>query len=345
MTTGYENQSMYYEKSHRAKKTVLPRIISDHLGSIRVVLTEQGNVDSWSDYYPFGKESRGSSTSNEPKEQFTGKERDIEIGLDYFGARYYNADIGRWTSTDRFGSIYPSLSLYQYTANNPIFFVDINGDSMDVSQVQEKDKSNGTYYMNNIIDDLSEQTGLSYTITPGGQLTYATDDQGNAIISKDANGNEIGSASARNLMINAISTKKQAFVQVTSGNSKATGVGSPLIKLGAQQIEGFISGTSSDLNSKTLGWGMTFMHETLHSNVGISKGDPIMYGSTGAVVDRMNIIRAELDKQGTNGLPFGERASYHGRLVDGIKYIPFSSGAKMLLDNKLKPQKSYVIEK
>jgi hypothetical protein len=47
-------------------------------------------------YYPFGKESRGSSTANRPKEQFTGKERDSEIGLDYFGARYYNSEIGRW---------------------------------------------------------------------------------------------------------------------------------------------------------------------------------------------------------------------------------------------------------
>jgi len=51
--------------------------LTDHLGSIRVVLTETGNVDSWSDYYPFGKESRGSITNNVPKEQFTGKERDI----------------------------------------------------------------------------------------------------------------------------------------------------------------------------------------------------------------------------------------------------------------------------
>jgi RHS repeat-associated protein len=48
------------------------------------------------------KKSRGSSTNNEPKELFTSKERDIEIGLDYFGARYYNEETGRRTSTDRF---------------------------------------------------------------------------------------------------------------------------------------------------------------------------------------------------------------------------------------------------
>jgi len=83
------------------------------------VLTETGNVDSWSDYYPFGKESRGSDTSNEPKEQFSGKSFDDEIGLNYFGSRYFNPDVGRFISTDRFSYKYPSMTPYQYAANNP----------------------------------------------------------------------------------------------------------------------------------------------------------------------------------------------------------------------------------
>lgn len=82
---------------------------------------------------------------------------------------------------------------------------------------------------------------------------------------------------------------------------------------------------------------MTFMHETLHSNVGIGAKDPKAYGFTGPVVDRMNIIRAEL------GASYGQRESYHGKLAaDGFKYIPFSSGAKMLLDNKVAPKQSYI---
>ncbi len=106
---------------------ILPRLISDHLGSVRVTLDQTGNVDSWTDYYPFGKESRSSSSANKPREQFTGKERDAESGLDYFGARYYNADIARWVSVDPMNGKYPSLTPYNYAASNPISFVDPNG--------------------------------------------------------------------------------------------------------------------------------------------------------------------------------------------------------------------------
>ncbi|MBL7960940.1 RHS repeat-associated core domain-containing protein [bacterium] len=89
------------------------------------------------DYYPFGKESRSSSSSNKPREQFTGKERDAESGLDYFGARYYNSEIGRWVSVDPALSTRPqdflmehglySLSAYQYVRGNPINRFDPDG--------------------------------------------------------------------------------------------------------------------------------------------------------------------------------------------------------------------------
>ncbi len=111
--------------------------LSDHLGSIRVVLKEDGNLESWSDYYPFGKESRGSSTSNEPKEQFSGKPFDDEIGLNYFGSRYFNPDVGRFISSDKYSFKYPAMTPYQYAANNPIYFIDINGDSLDVGGNKE----------------------------------------------------------------------------------------------------------------------------------------------------------------------------------------------------------------
>lgn len=47
----------------------------------------------------------------------------------YFGARYYDPEIGRFLSVDRFAEIYPSLSSYQYARNNPLLFIDVNGDS------------------------------------------------------------------------------------------------------------------------------------------------------------------------------------------------------------------------
>jgi RHS repeat-associated protein len=64
------------------------------------------------------------------KEGYTGKERDAETGLDYFGARYYLAAIGRFGAIDRFFDQYPTISPYQYAGNNPLNLIDINGDSL-----------------------------------------------------------------------------------------------------------------------------------------------------------------------------------------------------------------------
>lgn len=101
--------------------------LTDHLGSTRVVLDQSGNVDSWSDYYPFGKISRSSQTLNSPKEKFTGKMFDDEVGLTNIGPRYLNHDIARWTTTDPMGDMYPSLNGYNYAANNPIALKDPSG--------------------------------------------------------------------------------------------------------------------------------------------------------------------------------------------------------------------------
>ncbi|MCB0490486.1 MAG: RHS repeat-associated core domain-containing protein [Cyclobacteriaceae bacterium] len=103
-----------------------------YLGSIRVTLDQSGNVDSWTDYYPFGKQSRGSSSVSAPKEKFTGKERDAESGLDYFGARYYNSEVARWLAVDPMGKKYPSVSPYNYVLNNPVNAYDPDGKDVEV---------------------------------------------------------------------------------------------------------------------------------------------------------------------------------------------------------------------
>jgi RHS repeat-associated protein len=69
--------------------------------------------------------------------QFTGKERDTESGLDYFGARYYASSMGRFMSPDWAAKAQPvpyarldnpqSLNLYAYVANNPLSRIDPDG--------------------------------------------------------------------------------------------------------------------------------------------------------------------------------------------------------------------------
>lgn len=104
--------------------------ITDHLGSTRAVVDDAGTVLETFDYYPFGLLMPKRNTANSGTiEKFTGKERDDEgnLNLDYFGARYYDPAISRWLSRDPLASKYPSLSPYNYVANNPINAFDPDG--------------------------------------------------------------------------------------------------------------------------------------------------------------------------------------------------------------------------
>jgi RHS repeat-associated protein len=92
---------------------------------------------SCTDYLPFGEElpaGYGNRTScfasTDNKLKFTGKERDVETGLDYFLARYYSGAQGRFLSPDIAGPALANpqtLNKYQYTLNNPLRYVDSNG--------------------------------------------------------------------------------------------------------------------------------------------------------------------------------------------------------------------------
>jgi len=106
--------------------------LSDHLGSTSIIVGTAGTIEEESDYYPFGTEVvvTGAGT-NEIK--FTGKRRDTESQLDYFGARYYGNAVGRWISADP-KSISPrhlmnpqKLNKYSYVLNSPMSLFDPNG--------------------------------------------------------------------------------------------------------------------------------------------------------------------------------------------------------------------------
>jgi RHS repeat-associated protein len=91
------------------------------------------------------------TNANTTKEGFTGKEKDKESGSVYFGARNYDPTIGRFQSVDAFAEKYLSLNAYQYTANNPINFIDVNGDSIFVYDENgiKYEYRDGKYYDSN----------------------------------------------------------------------------------------------------------------------------------------------------------------------------------------------------
>ena len=127
-------------------------LTGDQLGTTRVVTLQAGTVSERHDYEPFGAELIVNSVSPrygvtgygaaiEVPVQFTGKERDWETGLDFFGARYFSGAQGRFTSADWSESPQPipyadtndpqTLNLYSYVRNNPLSHGDLDGHKVD----------------------------------------------------------------------------------------------------------------------------------------------------------------------------------------------------------------------
>jgi RHS repeat-associated protein len=109
---------------------------SDHLKTASVITDLAGNIKSESDYYPWGGELQ--FTNNDTNHyKFTGKERDAETGLDYFGARYYSNGLGRFVTPDWSAVPVPvpyadltdpqSLNQYSYVRNIPTTKADVDG--------------------------------------------------------------------------------------------------------------------------------------------------------------------------------------------------------------------------
>ena len=127
----------------------------DHLGSSSYITNLDGEVVQHIEYVPFGEvfvEERN-NIWNTPY-LFNAKEFDEETGLYYYGARYYDPRVSLWISTDRFEEKYPNVTAYSFTANNPMKFLDINGDSLRI-----EDKKLSLLY---ISGNLYNQNGQKY---------------------------------------------------------------------------------------------------------------------------------------------------------------------------------------
>jgi len=107
----------------------------DALGSVRAVTDQSGAVVERHDYLPFGEELNPPSGA-QPR-HFTGKERDQETGLDYFGARYYSAETARFTTIDPIFTWKENLvdpqrwNRYAYVRNNPLRYTDPDGRAIE----------------------------------------------------------------------------------------------------------------------------------------------------------------------------------------------------------------------
>ncbi len=152
--------STLVEGAERARVNYLTQ---DHLGSPRINTDRDGRVVARHDYMPFGEEITSAITPQRTvnlrygedgiRQKFTSYERDIETNLDFAQARYYPNQHGRFTSVDpiimekRRLADPQAINLYVYTRNNPLKYVDHNGEKFKGTDgnevIIEREKVNG----------------------------------------------------------------------------------------------------------------------------------------------------------------------------------------------------------
>ena len=180
-------------------------LTQDHLGSTRLLTGAGPTVISRHDYLPFGDEVDGSryragisgytipASPGPSRQKFTGKERDNESGLDYFGARYYSGPQGRFTSVDPYNPIVDSedeeqfqaylsqpqnWNRYTYAWNNPLKYYDPTGEAVELIGATDEERRKALEAIKQGVG--SEAGGKLYIneVTEGGKTRYFVGIQG-----------------------------------------------------------------------------------------------------------------------------------------------------------------------
>jgi len=115
----------------------------DHLGNVRLSYVDDGNggleIVEENNYYPFGLQHKGYNGSTSPlgndvaqKWKYNGKELMDDLGIDLYdyGARFYDAALGKWMTIDQLAEEYYDQSTYTYALNSPIYYIDPDGNQV-----------------------------------------------------------------------------------------------------------------------------------------------------------------------------------------------------------------------
>jgi RHS repeat-associated protein len=152
------------------KGGVTYRLIHDHLGSVHLVIhTATGQIAQQLDYDAFGNVIQNSQPGFQPF-GFAGGLYDTHTGLVRFGARDYNAPIGRWTTKDPIGFEGGDMNRFGYVGGDPINNVDVNGLERKHVSGQTIDCGNGCQIrIDSVFDDKGRTRHLHWDCYNGKQ--------------------------------------------------------------------------------------------------------------------------------------------------------------------------------
>ena len=145
---------------------------SDHLDSTSYITDDKANITQYDAYLPYGELLVDEHSSSEDLPyKFNGKQFDEETGMNYYGARYYEPRLSLWMSVDRFAEKYPATSGYNYAINNPVQYIDINGDSIRVS-------SENRELFNKTLKDVFGEFSSKFSYTQSDMLVFSGKNKG-----------------------------------------------------------------------------------------------------------------------------------------------------------------------
>ncbi len=141
--------------------------LTDHLNSIRTVLDGSGGVTASVAYDAYGNLTTGAAPG---LYDWTGRELDLETGLQYNRARYYDSTTGRWISQDPMGFDAGDSNLYRYVLNMPTDIKDPTGLAPDgipddvlgmllTTGLPVSPRTNSGLDLNGLAGDMKNQSG------------------------------------------------------------------------------------------------------------------------------------------------------------------------------------------
>jgi RHS repeat-associated protein len=135
--------------------------LQDHQGNNRVVVSETGATEEVNHYYAFGGLFGGSSVQ---PFKYNGKELDTKKGLNWYdyGARQYDAALGRWFAVDPLSEKYHNISPYTFTGNYGFNVREVNGGLF----IFVNGSAPLEYWTHTIIEQEMEREIPSYTAKP-----------------------------------------------------------------------------------------------------------------------------------------------------------------------------------